>query len=153
MKHEATTSMLQHLVWDATCLDTLAQSYQNQATSRAGVMVDLAEERKIEKYSNLGAGYSFTPVAMKTFGSIGKKVIHVCERTGPHSQEVYRRGEGKGLPLTASFCSCSEGERGFSVGIRGRPVRATPVLLVKMPRTVLFISSLINLIFLFIIIP
>jgi len=61
-------------VWDVTCPDTLARSYHHQATIRAGAVADLAEERKTDKYSSLGAGYSFTPVAIETLGAMGKRV-------------------------------------------------------------------------------
>jgi len=36
-------------------------------------VADLAEERKTNKYSSLGAGYSFTPVAIETLGAMGKR--------------------------------------------------------------------------------
>ena len=65
------------IVWDPTCPDTLAWSYRHQATIRAGAVADLAEERKTDKYrySSLGAGYSFTPVAIETFGAMGKRSL------------------------------------------------------------------------------
>ena len=49
------------LVWDATCPDTLALSYRSQATSSAGAVADLVET---DKYSSLGLGYSFAPIAI-----------------------------------------------------------------------------------------
>ena len=65
------------IVWDPTCPDTLAWSYCHQATIRAGAVADLAEERKTDKYrySSLGAGYSFTPVAIETLGAMGKRSL------------------------------------------------------------------------------
>ena len=33
------------------------------------------EERKTDKYSSLGVGYSFTPVAIETFGAMGKRSL------------------------------------------------------------------------------
>ena len=35
--------------------------------------MDLATEKKIDKYTNLGAGYSFTPVAIETLGAKKKR--------------------------------------------------------------------------------
>ena len=60
------------LVWDATCPDTLATSYRVQATSGAGKVAELAEERKEQKYL-LGPTYFFTPVAIETLGAIGPR--------------------------------------------------------------------------------
>ena len=85
------------LVWDATCPDTLAVSYRSQATSSAGAVADLAEGRKAEKYSSLGVGYSFTPVAIETLGAMGKKSLaflkdlghRVRQRTGEVKAKAY----------------------------------------------------------------
>ena len=70
------------LVWDATCPDTLALSYHSQATSSAGAVADLAEGKKADKYSSLGVGYSFTPIAIETFGAMGKKTLSLLKELG-----------------------------------------------------------------------
>ena len=61
------------LVWDATCPDTYAPSYRVQATSGEGKVAELAEVKKDQKYSLLGATYLFTPVAIETSGAIGPR--------------------------------------------------------------------------------
>ena len=38
------------LIWDATCPDTLVLSYHLHATSSAGEVTGMAEEKKIRKY-------------------------------------------------------------------------------------------------------
>ena len=76
------------LVWDVTCPDTLAQSYRHQATSKAGAVADLAEERKIDKYGNLGAGYSFTPVAIESLGPWGRGHLLLRENWATESGSV-----------------------------------------------------------------
>ena len=70
------------VVWDATCPDTFAPSYCYQATSRAGVVADLAEEKKTVKYTSLGAGYSFTPVAIESLGAMGKRSLTFVKELG-----------------------------------------------------------------------
>lgn len=55
-------------MWDATCPDSLAVSYRAQATSGAGHVVALSEERKAVKYSHVTPAYVFTPVAIETSG-------------------------------------------------------------------------------------
>ena len=79
------------LVWDATCPDTLVVSYHSQATSSAGAVADLAEGRKAEKYSSLGVGYSFTPVAIETLGAMGKKSLAFLKDLGHRVRQ--RTGE------------------------------------------------------------
>ena len=61
----------QPLVWDATCPDTFATSYQSQATTKAGCVAAHAEERKSRKYLHLAPTYHFQPVAIETSGAIG----------------------------------------------------------------------------------
>ena len=80
------------IVLDASCPDTLAQSYIETKLpySRAGAVADLAEERKIEKYTNSGCRVLLYPCSYIDFWSHGEEVIHVCETSGPQSQAVYR---------------------------------------------------------------
>ena len=59
------------LVWDATCPDTLAHSYQQISTREAGAVAAEAERHKKLKYANLGSSYFFAPVAVETLGVIG----------------------------------------------------------------------------------
>ncbi len=59
------------LVWDATCPDSFAPSYDIQATTAAGEVAAHAEERKILKYRDLPVTHLFVPVAIETTGVIG----------------------------------------------------------------------------------
>ena len=59
------------LVWDATCPDTLAQSYRANATSGAGAVAAMAEGRKMVKYDSLASSYNVVPVAIESLGAIG----------------------------------------------------------------------------------
>ena len=54
------------LVWDATCPNTYTPSYLASATSRAGTVAAVAEERKKTKYISLRQCHSLFPVAIKT---------------------------------------------------------------------------------------
>ena len=69
------------VVWDATCPGTFAPSYCYQATSRAGAVADLAEEKTV-KYTSLGAGYSYTPVAIESLGAMGKRSLAFVKELG-----------------------------------------------------------------------
>ena len=55
------------LVCDATCQDTFAASYRIQATSGAGKVAELAEERKDSKYKNLWPGIHLHPNSLQDF--------------------------------------------------------------------------------------
>ena len=59
------------LVWDATCPDTLAHSYQQIAVREAGSVAAEAERSKRFKYANLNFSYFFVPVAVETLRVIG----------------------------------------------------------------------------------
>ena len=58
------------LVWDATCLDTLAALYRVHATSVPGKV-----ERKSRKYQGLPPGHLFAPITtIETLGAIGPRI-------------------------------------------------------------------------------
>ena len=59
------------MVWDATSPDTFAPSYLQRATSAAGAVAALAENRRKGKYGCLDSTYTFTPIAIKSFGDCG----------------------------------------------------------------------------------
>ena len=56
------------LVWDATCPDTFAASYSSLATSEAGRVAALAEDRKAQMYAHLTPSYL---LAIESVGAIG----------------------------------------------------------------------------------
>ena len=60
-----------HLVWDATSPDTFAPSYLQSATSAAGAVAALAENRKNAKYRCLDSTYTLTPIAIESSGACG----------------------------------------------------------------------------------
>ena len=96
------------LVWDATCPDTFAPSYHYQATSRA----DLAEE----KYTSLGAGYSFTPVAIESLGAMGKKSLVFVKELGHRVRQC--SGEVKARAYLPQRLSVAV-QRGNAVSVLG----------------------------------
>ena len=58
-------------LWVTSCPDTLARSYCCHANNSARAVADKAELRKPAKYTSLGAGYSFTSLAIETLGPLG----------------------------------------------------------------------------------
>jgi hypothetical protein len=59
------------LVWDATCVDTLAPSHLQRTTSKAGAAAKNAELLKCNKYRGLGREYNFVPFGVETLGPWG----------------------------------------------------------------------------------
>ncbi|XP_072930332.1 uncharacterized protein [Epargyreus clarus] len=59
------------LVWDATCVDTLAPSHISVTSTHAGGAAEAAESLKRRKYAALGEGYIFVPFAVETLGPWG----------------------------------------------------------------------------------
>ena len=61
------------LVWDVTCIDRLAPSYESTAKSEGPSVACLAEDRKERKYTRICANSAqeFLPVAVETLGGLG----------------------------------------------------------------------------------
>ena len=59
------------LVWDATVVDTFAQSHVLHCAVEAGKAAEAAEVLKAHKYSELSDNYIFQPVAFETSGAAG----------------------------------------------------------------------------------
>ena len=55
------------LVWDVTCPDTFATSFETQATSEAGAVAALAERKKKTTYEAIAL---FNPIAIETSGRV-----------------------------------------------------------------------------------
>ena len=58
------------LVWDVTCPDTFATSYEIQATLEAGAVAALAEQKEA-KYETIAPTHLFCPIAIETSGVFG----------------------------------------------------------------------------------
>ncbi|KAI5640648.1 hypothetical protein NE865_06966 [Phthorimaea operculella] len=66
------------LVWDVTCVDTLAPSHLHTTSTRAGSAAANAEAAKVRKYAEISKSYMFSPIGFETLGPWGpeaKKLI------------------------------------------------------------------------------
>ena len=59
------------LVWDATCVDTVAPCHIKATSSKAGAAALHAENSKRRKYSSLNISYEFVPFGVETLGPWG----------------------------------------------------------------------------------
>jgi hypothetical protein len=60
------------LLWDVTCVDTLAPSYVSETSKTAGAAAEKAEKKKDSKYAPLTRDYLFAPIGVGTLGSWGE---------------------------------------------------------------------------------
>ena len=58
------------VTWDVTVTDTLAASNISHSALAAGAAAEKAAERKLQKYTELSACYTFVPVAFETLGPV-----------------------------------------------------------------------------------
>src|SRR5690349_23441953 len=55
-------------VWDATVIDSMANSYLSSPSITAGGAADIVATRKVDKYQELARAYEVVPVAIETMG-------------------------------------------------------------------------------------
>ena len=63
------------LLWDVTCVDTMAESYIALTSITPRTAAEKAEKAKIVLYSELTKDYIFTPIAVETFGGWGQRAL------------------------------------------------------------------------------
>ena len=85
------------LVWDVTCVNTLAASHIKSAASHPGAPSEAAEQKKHKKYANLSEQYIFTPFAIETLGSWGPEASSFVSELGR------RLAAATGEPRATSF--------------------------------------------------
>ena len=66
---------------------------RGQATSHAGGVASLAEERKAQKYASFDSTHLFTPVAIETAGVIGPKSLVFLKDLGRRLRQETREEE------------------------------------------------------------
>ncbi|CAH2240125.1 jg6379 [Pararge aegeria aegeria] len=62
---------IRSLLWDATCVDTLAASHIQATSSMVGAAATSAEQAKKRKYENLDSSFIFVPFGVETLGPCG----------------------------------------------------------------------------------
>ncbi|CAH2211440.1 jg23246 [Pararge aegeria aegeria] len=67
------------LVWDTTCVDTLAASQIQATSSMVGAAATIAEQAKRRKYENLDSSFIFVPFGVDTLGPWGPQARALCK--------------------------------------------------------------------------
>jgi len=70
------------LVWDFTCVNTIARSHIGTSSTKAGSLSAAAEEKKRKKYSSLSDTFLFTPIAVETLGPWGPDAMRFVGELG-----------------------------------------------------------------------
>jgi len=70
------------LCWDATCVDTYAETNVNSSAVAPGNAALKAEEAKRRKYAVLGTRFRFEPIAVETAGVFGRSTASVISELG-----------------------------------------------------------------------
>ncbi|XP_061713148.1 uncharacterized protein LOC133521996 [Cydia pomonella] len=76
------------LVWDATCVDTLAPSHLHGTSAKAGAAAEAAEKLKKTKYRGLGTEYNFVPFGVETLGPWGPSAFNLFKEVSKRIREV-----------------------------------------------------------------
>ena len=76
------------LCWDATCVDTFAESHLNSSAVAARSAANAAEEGKRRKYSSLAGRFRFEPIAMETVGTYGGTTGRLIMEIGRRISEI-----------------------------------------------------------------
>ena len=87
------------LTWDATCVDTFADSVLVQSALEPGAAARQAEERKRQRYREISRRYIFVPVAIETSGVYGPAAAafiqdlgrRISARTGERRETAWLR--------------------------------------------------------------
>ena len=112
-----------------TCQDTFAPSYSASATSEAGAVAELVEERKIAKYADLSQMHHFSPVAVETTGVFEPQTkTLIMDLRRPSDHEGYRGGSSHNLPHSETVSGCTAGQQCINDGYH-RPAQLGPVWL------------------------
>ena len=101
------------LVWDATCVDTLAPSYASSSTSEAGAVAALAEERKINKYAAMDPSHT---LAVETLGAFGPNTATFLKDLGRRIRQT--SGEEKSFPYLVQRLAVAI-QRGNTASVMG----------------------------------
>lgn len=83
------------LVWDATCVDTIASSYLKLTSKKAGAAANKAVAKKEKLYEEIFIKHNFLAFAVETFGTFSDDTKLFVKKLGPilnsKSRNVYAK--------------------------------------------------------------
>ena len=72
----------QSLTWDVTVVHTLSQTNLVRSVHAAGLAVEAAAARKVNKYASLTSTHLFVPIALKTLGPVCEAALDLLSTLG-----------------------------------------------------------------------
>jgi len=73
----------QSLVWDATCIDTVADSYLHKSSQKSGSAAEFAHNKKHGLYTYIKSqNYNFVAFAVETFGPWSAETLKFVDKIG-----------------------------------------------------------------------
>jgi Reverse transcriptase (RNA-dependent DNA polymerase) len=76
------------LAWDATVINTLAESYRSRSAEVAGAAAEIAADRKTAKYTAILPSYCFVPLAFETLGPINQDGLALIKLLGHRLAQI-----------------------------------------------------------------
>ena len=76
------------LIWDVTCVDTLAKAHIKGTSKLPGSAAEKAEKVKLSKYKELMQDYYMIPIAIETLGSWGPEGLEFIKSMGEKIQDL-----------------------------------------------------------------
>ena len=104
------------LVWDVTCVSTLASSHLQLSLQEPGAAAAQAEERKNAKYRDLQNNYHFTPLGFETMGHWGPGALKFVSELGKLLTQT--TGEPRSTAFLRQRLSIAI-QRGNAAAVRG----------------------------------
>ena len=104
------------LLWDATVVDTVCQSYIGSTSQEAGTAAEKAEGRKMEKYADFAANFKFVPLGFETCGSWGSEALALVKTIGKKLSD--QTGENRSTSFLTQSISI-ELQRGNASSVLG----------------------------------
>jgi hypothetical protein len=97
------------LVWDFTCVNTLAASHVDVAATGAGAAAAKAEQAKIVKYVRLANSFEVSPVAVEAYGAWGPQGLDLIREIGRRVAEVTGEPRSTGYLVQAISMAVQRG--------------------------------------------
>ena len=76
------------LVWDATVVDTLANSQLKETLQKSGAAAEKAEKMKFSKYEEIQKDFFMIPIAIEIFGAWGTEGLTFIKAIGQKIQHL-----------------------------------------------------------------
>lgn len=107
-------------MWDVTVKNTLAPSYVNESSKKAGSIADRAERFKHNHYIALKDNFLFTPIAFESLGSMGPETRKFINKLGSMMKKATGETRSKDYLLQKISIAIQRGNAACILGTLGK---------------------------------